>query len=295
MKVSSLVKRSPVWSFAIYASDRPFSTDFDLDDPIKIFSSRRLRLFGSHPHTQADPFLFVDGQTLYVFYEQMQRGSVGKVACMKTSDLKTFENCGVILDQPHHLSWPFVFRADDAAYMLPESGSAGEVALYRFEALPAPLTKVRTILTGKYADPVLFEHGGMWNLLATSDAGLELFQASDFLIGEFRPHPGNPLSTDPRYRRSGGNILHLDGRMLRVAQDCSRSYGENISLIEICRLTPDEYSEKVVAPSFLKRRADWNRDGGHHLSVATFKGQTVIATDGKRSDYWLNKILGRLW
>lgn len=295
MSVRDLVKGSPVWSFAIYASDRPFSVDFDLDDPIKVFSSRRMRLFGSGPHTQADPFLLVDGPLLYIFYEQMHPGSVGKIACARTSDLKAFEECGIVLDEPHHLSWPFVFRADDNVYMLPESGSAGELSLYRFEALPAPLTKVRTVLSGSYADPVLFEHGGYWYLFATSDAGLELFLSPDLLTGEFKRHVQSPISIDPRYSRSGGNMLHMDGRMLRVAQDCSRSYGENLSLIEICRLTPNEYSEQVVAPSLLKRRAAWNREGGHHLSVASFRGQTVVATDGRHRDYWINKILGRLW
>jgi len=262
-----------------------------LGPPIKLFNSKRLRVVGAQPHTQADPFLFVDGETLFVFYEQMYRGSVGKIACWKTNDLKTFEYCGVVLSEAHHLSFPFVFREEGSVYMLPETEQAGQLTLYRFDALPGPLTKVRSLCTGQYADPILIKHHGQWYLFATSDAGLELFVAPDLLTGEFRSHPKSPITSDPRYRRSAGGPIRMGAGWLRVAQDCSRSYGDNISLIEITQLTPDVYEERLLMSSWFERGDFWNRDGAHHLSVAQFKGQTVIAADGKHRDYWINKFL----
>ena len=60
---------------------------------------------------------------------------LGKIACWKTNDLKSFEYCGVVLSEPHHLSFPFVFRSGDRVYMLPETEQAGELTLYRFELI----------------------------------------------------------------------------------------------------------------------------------------------------------------
>ncbi len=291
MKTGDLFRGNSLWSFAIYATPKPFALDLKFQQPQKLFNSRRLRLFGTGPHTQADPFLLVDHDTLFVFYEQMYPGSVGKIACSKTSDLKTFEDCGVVLGEAHHLSWPFVFRADGNVYMVPESQRAGQVNLYRFEALPGPLTRVRTLLEGEYADPILIRQDGQWYLFATSGAGLELFMAEDLITGEFKPHPKSPIVTDPRYSRSGGLPIPMGQRWVRVAQDCSRNYGDNVSLIEIARLTPNDYEERLLVSSFLERKDFWNCDGAHHLSVTQFNGQTVIAADGKHRDYWINKFL----
>ena len=150
---------------------------------------------------------------------------------------------------------------------------------------------MRRIAEGRYVDPILIEHDEHWYLFATSKAGLELFVSPDLLTGEFKIHPASPITADPRYRRSGGGPIWMDGRLLRVAQDCSRNYGENVSLIEITQLTPDTYEEKPLVSSWFERGDFWNRDGAHHLSVAQFKGQTVIAVDGKHRDYWINKFL----
>ncbi len=289
--IANLFRRASLWSFAIYASPQPFALDLKLEPPLKLFNSKRPRLLGAQPHTQADPFLFVDGETLFIFYEQMHIGAVGKIACWKTNDLKSFEYCGVVLSEPHHLSFPFVFRVGGSVYMLPESEQAGQLTLYRFESLPRPLTKVRTLCAGRYTDPILIQHDEHWYLFATSKAGLELFVASDLLTGEFKSHPDSPITTDPRYSRSGGGPIRMDGGWLRVAQDCSRNYGENVSLIAITQLTPDAYEERLLVSSWFERGDFWNRDGAHHLSVTQFKGKTVIAADGKHRDYWINKFL----
>jgi len=289
--IFNFFKRSPLWSFAIYATQTPFAADLTLGRPLKLFNSKRLRLLGSGPHTQADPFLLVDGETLFIFYEQMYPGSVGEIACWKTNDLKAFENCGVVLSEPHHLSFPFVFREGDSVYMLPESKRARQLTLYRFDSLPGPLTKVRTLCNGEYADPILIKHNEHWYLFATSSAGLELFVAPDLLTGEFRSHPKSPITGDPRYCRSGGGPIRMGGSWLRVAQDCSGNYGDNVSLIEITQLTPDVYEERLLISSWFERGEFWNRDGAHHLSVTQFKGKSVIAADGKHRDYWINKFL----
>jgi hypothetical protein len=291
LPISSSFRGSPLWSFALYALPGPFTPDTKLKDPVALFNSKRLRFFRAQPHTQADPFLLVERGTLFIFYEQMYPGSVGKIACSTTSDLSEFEDHGVVLAEPYHLSFPFVFRAGAAVYMVPESLRTGQVNLYRFEALPQQLSQMRTLLSGDYVDAVLIEEAGHWYLFATRGSRLELFVARDLLSGEFLPHPKSPIVSDSRYSRNGGAPMRLGATWVRVAQDCSRAYGENVSLLEITRLTPDDYAERMLAPNFFKREDFWNREGAHHLSVAEFKGRTVVAVDGKHRDYWINKLL----
>jgi len=289
--IRSLLQRGSLWSFALYAIDGPFSEAVALERPIKLFNSRKLRLFGTSPHTQADPFLIVEGDALFLFYERMLPRGRGEIACLRTTDLETFGDEGVVLREAHHLSWPFVFRSAGQFYMMPESSGAGEVALYRFESFPRRPTKCRTLLSGSFTDPVLIEEEGQWYLFATSSRGFELFVAADLLTGKFKPHPGSPVSRDPRYSRSGGPPLRIDGKLVRIAQDCSRSYGQNVSLIEIERLTPSAYAERVLVADFFARKDFWNREGAHHLCVAAFKGKTIVAADGRHRDYWINKLL----
>ena len=74
---------------------------------------------------EADPFLFVKDDTLYLFYEE-QRGNKGKgiLKMTSTQDLKTWTTDVVILEELFHLSYPNVFEYDGRIYMMPESGHA---------------------------------------------------------------------------------------------------------------------------------------------------------------------------
>ena len=285
-----------IWSFGIYVTPAPFDPGMKLQEPVALFNSKRLRLLGGGPHTQADPFLLVKNGTLFIFYELVHPGSVGRIACMRTEDLLHFEDCGVVLAEPHHLSFPYVFEATGETYMVPESKKSGRLSLYRFVAVPKPLTRIRTLIRGEFADPVLTWREGRWYLFATSEAGLELFVSEDLLDGEFKVHPMSPIVTDARYRRCGGATIETGGMLVRVAQDCSLTYGANVSLMEIVTLTPDDYAERLIVSNFFERKDFWNSEGAHHLTVTQFRGETVIAADGKHRDYWVNTLLpARKW
>jgi hypothetical protein len=290
-----ILKGNLLWSFAIYVQDEPFSAGSQLSSPVKVFNSKRLKLGPGHPRDQADPFPIVHGETLYVFYEKLLPGGVGTIACARTADLRHFEDLGVILAEPHHLSYPFVFMDGADALLLPEAKQSGEVALYEFASFPFGPRKIRSLLTGRYVDSFLLKKDGLWYLFTTSGRGLEIFFTDDLRSGAFSPHPRNPVVTDPRYSRSGGGPFEIDGSPVRVAQDCSESYGRNVSLVRIDELSPDRYAETLVRPEFFEKRDGWNRLGAHHLAVETFHGKTVIAADGQSRDYLVNKLFSRLW
>jgi hypothetical protein len=280
-----------IWSVGLYVSDTDFSFDKTLRSPRFVLDSKTLRKAKGHLHTYADPFLFVNADELFLFYETQAVGQNGRIEAVRTRDLKTFESLGVVFDPEFHVSYPFVFKTRDTVYLVPESLAANEVALYEFRRFPFKLTKTRTLLRGQYRDSSLIYLDGKWFLFTTSDLGLEIFFSNDLENGSFIAHPQNPVTTDPRYFRCGGSIISIGNDLFRIAQDCSGEYGRNINILKIDRMAANEYEEQVVVNDYLTGTETWNRYGGHHLSVARFKGQTVVATDGRQNDIVANKLM----
>jgi len=79
----------------------------------------------------------------------------------------------------------------------------------------------------------------------------------------------NPISSDARRLRSAGRLFYRQGRLLRPVQDCSLDYGLAVRLMQVEKLSPDEYAEteievidtswhpKAIRTHTLTRRAGW--------------------------------------
>lgn len=290
-----LLSPNLVWSMALYSQPESFTFDDSLRVPIKVFDSRRLRKSIVHVHTRADPFLFAWKEELFLFFESMSINEPGCIALYKTSDLKKFDYLGVILRESHHLSYPMVFAAGSLVFMIPESGAAGEVALYRFDDFPSKLNKVRVLLKGNYADSSLIFHNNLWYLFTTSPQGLEIFYTDDIENGIMLPHQQSPITNDLRICRCGGMPLEVNGIKYRIAQNCLNKYGGNLNILRILELNPDNYREEMVYENYFDCSENWNAEGGHHLSMASFADRTVVAVDGHHRDYLLNKFLSPLF
>ena len=250
------------------------------------------------PHTLADPFLMVRGDALYIFLESQSPRHQGKIIGYRTTDLNNYKSLGTILEEDHHLSYPFVFNYDDSQYLIPESESAGEVALYKFEDFPYRPKKIKVLLYGNYHDSSLFYHHKIWYLFTTSSKGLEIFWTENLMESNFQPHAANPITSNPKFSRSAGSIFIINNKIFRPCQDCSNSYGENIHIMEITDLSCHKYSErKIYNNLFNSTFSKWNKNGGHHLSIVNFMDKYIIATDKKHYDLYINKffsILSRL-
>lgn len=282
-----------LWNVAILEADgSPFA--IDAATQLQLFDSRRLRRSRDAVHTRADPFLFVDGDWLYLFLEVQRVAQPGHIEAYRTRDLADFEPLGPILRQPTHLSYPQVFRSEAGVHMIPESRAAGEAALYSFADFPHGLTRTRTLLAGPYEDATIFHTEARWWLFATRDGALELWSAPD-LASPFEPHPMNPLTDDPAAARCGGAVVAWAGGLYRLAQDGTQSYGGNLNAFRIDEIGPDRYRETLAFPSLFDRRAAWRSQGAHHLSVAQFNGRTILAVDGKQHDYRVNRLIALLF
>jgi hypothetical protein len=181
-----------------------------------------------------------------------------------------------------HASYPFLFKADDDLYCVPETSQAREAVLYKATHLPDGYEAMRVILPNfACIDPTLFKRDNRWWLFCTDAADGEhmklLVWYADDLLAEFVPHARNPVKIDVRSSRPAGTPFVYDGRLFRPSQDCSRTYGGAVTINEITRLSPTRFKEKAVASVQPFPRSGYG-NGLHTLS--SFGEMTLI--DGKR-------------
>ncbi|MEE7485160.1 formyl transferase [Methylobacterium oryzae] len=209
----------------------------------------------------ADPFpLAVEGTT-HVFVEEFPHATGKAIISAVRFGPDGPEGPPVpVLEEPHHLSYPFVFARAGSVWMVPESSAAGTVDLYRATRYPGGWVKEATLLSGVVAsDATLLEHGGRWWMFATvRDApvgappgsgchhdALYLWSAPDFR-GPYTPHPANPVLVDPSFARPAGRIVARDEGLIRPVQDCAHGYGRALSLARIDRLDPEGFAQTIL-------------------------------------------------
>lgn len=230
----------------------------------------------------ADPFPISHHGQHYLFLEELcfarNRGHISVVEFENGNALRP----EVVLETPHHLSYPFVLPWRGEMFLIPESARAGDspaeraqlsIPVFRARAFPSDWVQETAMLENlEVFDPTLAEIEGRWWLFcaraeqgASSWDELHIFHAPTPL-GPWTAHRRNPVKSDVRSARPAGRLFRRDGQWYRPAQDCSVRYGYGISINRITRLTPTEYEEVVVqhiAP-------DWapNLLGTHTLNAA---------------------------
>jgi hypothetical protein len=201
----------------------------------------------------ADPFAFEHDGRMYLFVEDFVHAlGYGVISVVEFGNNGPTGTPRPVLDTGSHLSYPFVFRHRDAIWMVPESGTAGTIDLYRAAVFPDTWVKEATLISGIVAsDATLFEHGGRWWMLATvrdnggafSDA-LHIWSAPD-MTGPWTPHRGNPVLIDIATARPAGHVIRRDGKLIRPFQDCRAGYGAALGLAEITRLDDEVFEQRV--------------------------------------------------
>ena len=201
----------------------------------------------------ADPFPILHEGRLTLFLEDYEhRLGKGIISAVAFGDDGPIGAPVPVLERPGHLSYPFVFARDGAVWMIPESGSAGTIDLFRATAFPGGWVHEATLVEGVVAsDATLVEHGGLWWIFATvrdgggafSDA-LHLWSAPDFR-GPFAPHPGNPVLIDIASARPAGRMVTRGGALLRPVQDCRRGYGAALAIARVTRLDASGFEQEV--------------------------------------------------
>lgn len=213
----------------------------------------------------ADPFVLKSGDRYFIFVEEfIYKANKGHISILEMDLNGCLLGTGKIIENPYHMSYPFVFESDGVCFMIPETGGNRSIDLYRCTEFPWKWEFVKSIMKDINAvDTTLFRYEGKWWLFTLIDKinsslavspELYLFYADDFLADNWISHPMNPIVTDVRLARPAGKVFIRDGIVYRPSQDCSGRYGNSFDINEIITLTTDSYKEKQIK----KIRPDWD-------------------------------------
>ena len=245
-------------------------------------------------HLVADPFLARSGSEWFVFYEIM--GATGAdIGVSRVSLDGENEYLGIALDEPFHLSYPFVFESGGSHYLVPESKSSESIRLYRADEFPLRWSLEAEFLKGiALSDPTLIEIEDHWYLFAEAAGELHLFSAPE-LFGPWAPHPQNPIRVG-NYSRPAGRVGFFDGRLLRFGQDQFGGYGRGVYGFEIEQITPTTYRESAIQgnPVLTATGNGFAKNGMHHIDAHRLEdGRYLVAVDG--AGYGRERIGFSIW
>lgn len=200
----------------------------------------------------ADPFGVERDGRFYIFYEEMVYAkNKGTINCIILDKQYREIERKVIMDGPYHMSYPYLIQHDGVDYMLPETCGADKLTLYRSVKWPYEWKEEKVLLNTPCIDTVLFHQAGYWWLVYTKKGerdGNEVYyirRNTDMMDGwetcaEQRVDGGRYNS------RSGGSVFEAGGRLYRVTQNCTDSYGQSLVINEIKDLTEGSYREEAV-------------------------------------------------
>jgi hypothetical protein len=274
------------WSIAICCGPSPLALAVDgrADNPVLTAAC----VGDVQASFVADPFMHWDGSGWSMFFEVLDRArGRGCIGLATSPDALRWRYERVVLAEPFHLSYPFVFDHGGERFMVPETFEAAQVRLYRAARFPYEWTLDTVLLDRTVAvDASLLFHEGRWWMFGCASPKrhdvLRLWSAAG-LRGPWREHPASPIvSGNARIGRPAGRPVAHAGRLYRFAQDCSREYGSCVRALEITRLTAAEYEEREAsaAPVLAGGAAAWNARRMHHLDAHAFGSGWIACVDG---------------
>jgi hypothetical protein len=275
------------WSIGIYAGPSPFqlSAPAGVRNPVVTAED----VTDLDAEYVADPFLVATDSSYALFFEVVSHNDArGDIAVARSADGRKWRYERIVLDEPFHLSYPYVFKEGNDHYMVPESHEDLSVRLYRATDFPFAWRYEGTLLRGyHFVDPSVVRYRDRWWMFVSvreSDA-LNLYYASD-LHGPWIQHPLSPVVRNRKdIARPGGRLLVMDGRLYRFAQDDHLSYGSQVFAFEITEIGPTTYRERMVGDGPVVRASGegWNAAGMHHVDpLQTSGGTWLAAVDGCR-------------
>lgn len=285
-----LYKPQQIWNVALFQTSFEKFIKKEFDKPLIFSPVRKVRTNYHYATGYADPFLFVDGEWLYLFYEEERLKAPASIYGIRTKDLKRWEKPSLILQEDFHLSFPNTFRVGKEIYMLPETREKEAVILYKSMEFPGKWEPTPIIQGDKFTDSSIIRRSGKWFLFTTvwygKVNGLRIYFSDDLLSG-WTEHPLSPVHDDLGYSRNGGAVFEYEGKLYRPAQNCTTYYGENLALYEIEKLSTAEFVE-TKRIDLIDKKNQWSKYGGHHFNMVNFQNKTVIVMDGITDDNWIN-------
>ena len=280
------------WTIGIYSSDSPFHFNtlqswinprFKAEDVTDVSAK-----------FVADPFLIKERETWNLFFEvynnDTKQGDLA-VATSKNTWIWKYEK--LIIDEPFHLSYPYVFKSEDEYYLIPESFEANSIRLYKAEQFPGKWSYVQTLVEGRdYVDNSIVYYNGRWWLFSSVTSNDKLYlHYADALTGPWKEHPQSPVVTgDVHKSRPSGRLLVYENKLYRFTMDIDPPVGTHqVMAYEVIEITPENYSERLVqeAPVVKASGSGWNGQAMHQLDPVQVDSTSWVASVDGFGKYWI--------
>ncbi|MNS39748.1 Glycosyl hydrolases family 43 [compost metagenome] len=205
----------------------------------------------------ADPFLVREGGENFIFFEEMdQHTGKGHISViMLDENGQSSGKPSKVLVQPFHLSFPNVFKREGQYYMMPEQSSSGRLSIYKATQFPQVWAEEMVMIEGmNILDPLwLFHEGKYWLFFNKieedeydNNERLYIYYSDSLLSNNWKPHKKNPVIIDMHKARNAGQIYSKEGELYRPSQNCGATYGSEIMINRIVKLSEEEYEEESV-------------------------------------------------
>lgn len=229
----------------------------------------------------ADPFMVYHNNIWYMFFEVLNSSfSQGDIGLATSKDGIDWQYEQIVLDEPFHLSYPYVFEWNESYYMIPESRRANAIRLYKAVEFPTKWTFIRELIVGNYADPSIVFIDGKWWLFALKDKDTLTLHYADNLTGSWTEHPESPLEKgDRNISRPGGRHIVFDGKIIRYIQDGDWTSTKALRVFQVDEITTTSYKDHEIAksPILVASGSGWNSIGMHHIDPHRISEKEWIA------------------
>jgi hypothetical protein len=240
-------RQEPLWYLGVRRSALP------LYERATANELRAFRWLPNPPgHFLADPCLFEHGGETWLFFEDFSLATnLGTLSCARLGDDGQLLDLASCLERPYHLSYPQVFRTADGIFMIPETGDAGVVELYRATAFPYQWEWSAKLLDLRAVDSTVVQAAGRWwmftsPMAAPAHAPATLLFAADELRGPWTLQERCAVSVDAGSARGAGAIVNTGAGLIRPSQDCTLGYGRRLLFNRIGSLSEAGYCEQPV-------------------------------------------------
>lgn len=196
----------------------------------------------------ADPFpIEVDGE-LYIFAELFVYSKVK--GCIGYSKLENghFTPWKVVIEEPYHMSFPYLFYDDGQLFMCPETNASKDLHLYKCVGFPDKWERDRTLAENvNYSDTVFIKQNSDVFGLTCEWNGIENHSLKLFAVQNDKCVESDEQLNllDYYLTRPAGKIFKDKGKDIAVSQICKPLYGTGLIFKEIIVDWPN-YEEKEL-------------------------------------------------
>jgi len=273
-----------VWSIGMYTGSSPFHLSAPVSISNPVITAQDVTDIDAD--VVAHPFLAVSDSRYHMFFTaKHSKTKVGGIGLAESPNGLNWKYRQIVLDEPFHLAYPFVFQWQDEYYMIPESYETSSIRLYKATDFPTKWQYEKDLIQGhKFVSASVVHYQNMWWMFVSHPGNdtLRLYYAKDLMDG-WTQHPHSPLvQKDKNIARPGGRPIIIDDTLYRIAQDDYPKYGNQTLAFEITDISATSYQEKMVIEPLVKASGNgWNADGMHHVDLhAVSEKHWLAATDG---------------